>query len=231
MSIDRRSVLKGIALSGITGLTTSSPVLALAGDGSVAGASAGGHALLVVANEGAAGETFLQGAMAVSGTGLRVQRYAGDLTSTQNFVRQLRTGQPMRIIGLLDDAAATLLIDAARSVGATMQWLGQHTAAEAGFTRHRLVTTDLAEGCSRQLSRHLSVCSAGFSLTEERQNGEMTSHKQSRRTRSIGSPAQWTTIIGSLLASPGTGEALAAPPARDPGTIVTGSFVSFSLEA
>lgn len=226
MNANRRFVLKSMALSGMAGLAMGRSVRALAG--TTAAPAAAAKPVLALVNAGSAESGFLHGAMAAAPR-LRVQRVGRDLGFMLDFERQLRTNQPMRIIGLLDDASASLLVDMARSAGARVQWLGQHTA-KAGFTRHRVLNTDIAEGCARQLSRQLHACGAGFSLNEERQNGTLAPRRLAGSSRMGSRSRQWAASIGYLLASLGTRTAMTTPLTPAANTPVTGSFVSFSIE-
>lgn len=231
MNVNRRFVLKSMALSGIAGLAMGGSLRALAGTAATANdASTGGHPVVALASEGAVELAFLHGAMKASGSRLRVQRVSRELAFMLDFERQVRSSQATRIIGLLDDASATLVVAMARSAGARVQWLGQHTA-EAGFTRHHLLTTELAEGCSQQLSRHLHACGAGFSLNEERHNGSMAPRQLTGPACSGNQSAQWAASIGHLLASLGARPALATPLAPATSKPVTGRFASFSIAA
>lgn len=228
MNVTRRFVLKGFALSSIAGLTMGSSVRALAGTTAAPTASGAVKPVLALVNKGAASSVFLHGAMA-AGLRLQVRTVGPDLGFMLDLERELRHSQLMRVIGLLDDASATLLVDMARSAGAPAQWLGQHTA-EARFTRHHLLTTDIAESCARQLGLELHRCGAGFSLVEERQNGAMTPRQLAGSSRMGGRSGQWAASLGYLLASLGTGVAATAPLAPATNAPVTGSFVSFSIE-
>lgn len=232
MSVNRRFVLKSMALGSIAGVTMGSAVRALAAATAAPIASAAARPVLALAltNEGAAESIFLYGALAAGGPQLQVHRVGRDPGFMLDFERQLRSRQPMRIIGLLDDASAALVVDIARSGGARMQWLGQHTV-EAGFSRHHLLDTDSAEGCSQQFSRQLQACGAGFSLNEERQNGPIAPRRMSGPSCSAAQSAQWASSIGYLLASLGTRTTLPHPVAPVASTPITGSFVSFSIEA
>jgi len=229
MSVNRRFVLKGVALSSIAGLTVDgfTPALAAHSDASINAATAG--PMLALVNGGGAESMFLYGAMAVKAP-VRVQKVGRDLRFMLDFERLLLHGRPMRVIGLLDDASATLIIDLARSGGARMQWLGQHTA-EDGLTRHHVLSTDMTEGCSQQLSRDLHACGDGFRLNEERQHGPMAPRQLAGRSCKAGQSAQWVSSIGYLLASIGTRTMLAAPLAPAANTPIAGSFVSFSIDA
>lgn len=228
MDANRRFMLKSLALSSIAGLSMGGSVRALAGTTAAPATATAVKPVLALVNPGAAELDFLHGAMAV-GSRLQVQRVGRDLGFMLDFERLLRSGRPMRVIGLLDDASATLVVDMARSAGARVQWLGQHTA-EAGFTRHHVLNTDIAEGCSRQLGRQLHACGVDFSLTEERQNGTRAPRQLAGSSRRGSRSGQWATSIGYLMASLGTPAARTAPSAPATNRPVTGSFVSFSIE-
>lgn len=228
MNANRRFVLKSMALSGMAGLAMGRSIRALAGTTAAPAAAAAARPVLALVNPGAAESGFLHGAIA-AGPRLRVQRVGRDLGFMLDFERVLRSGQPMRVIGLLDDASATLVVDLARSAGARVQWLGQHTA-KAGFTRHRVLNTELAEGCARHLGRQLHACGAGFSLTEERLNGTLAPRQLAGSSRMGSRSGQWAASIGYLLASLGTRTAMTTPLTPAANTPVTGSFVSFSIE-
>ena len=230
MSVTRRFVLKGTALSSIAGLSVDGFIPALAANTCAPINAATADPMLALVNEGGADSMFLYGAMAAGKAPLRVQKGCRDLSFMLDFERRLRHGRPMRVIGLLDDASATLIVDMARSGGARMQWLGQHTA-EPEFTRHHVLSTDMTEGCSRQLSRHLHACGDAFTLDEERQNGPMAPRQLTGRSRKAGKSAQWASSIGYLLASIGAPTKLAAPLAPAANTPIIGSFVSFSIDA
>ena len=229
MSVNRRFVLKGMALGGAATLALGGSAQALAGIATAPAGSPIATPALVLVNGSAAEADFLHGAGAALGSQMRVQRVGSDLAFMMDFERQLRSGQPMRVIGLLDDASAALVIDVARSAGARIQWLGQHTA-EAGLTRHRLLNTDIAEGCSRQLGRQLHACGESFSVSEERQNSAALPRQMAATSRNGNQSGQWASSVGHLLASLGTRQLSSprAPAARVP---VTGSYVSFSIEA
>lgn len=228
MNMNRRFVLKSMALGGVAGLTMGRSMRALAGPPAAPAAGAAARPVLALVNADAAASGFLQGAIA-AGPRLRVQRVDRDLGFMLDLERVLRSSQPMRLIGLLDDASATLVMDLARSAGARVQWVGQHTA-KAGFTRHRVLNTDMAEGCARQLGRQLHRCGGGFSLTEERLNGTPAPRQLAGTARQGSRSGQWASGIGYLLASLGTRAAMAAPLTPAANRPVTGSFVSFSIE-
>lgn len=233
MSVNRRSVLKGMALGGVTAMAMACiryrDMEGLAAVGTPAPAH---RPVLALTGGGPAEAFFLSGARAVRSADkpIQVARARPDLEFMQEFARQLGSGHSMRIIGLLDDAAAALVVDMARSSGARVQWLGQHTA-EAGFTRHRVLNTDSAGGSARQLGRQLHACGAGFSLYEECADSATAPRQLLGPSRSAAPSAQWVAGIGYLLASLGTPTMRAAPMLPAASTHLTGSFVSFSIEA
>lgn len=231
MSVNRRSVLKGMALSGVAGVTATGWANALAFSPSISNAAAG--PVLALTSEGAAESVFLYGARSATGSPsqLHVQRVDRNPGFMLDFERQLRSGNPLRVIGLLDSASAALVLDMARSGGASVQWLGQHTSDSRG-SRHHVLSTGLAETCSQQLSQHLQACGAGFSVTEERQSDSMSSRRLAASSHAATQSTQWASSVGYLLASLGTTPTTPATPASPTASMpVTGSFVSFSIEA
>jgi hypothetical protein len=224
MTINRRFVLKGVALGSGAGLAMGNSMHELAEafyvDGSVTLALVDGSTVEPV---------FLQGALMAAGTRLQVQRSSSDLDFIRGLEREMRAGQPLRVIGLLDDGTATLVVDMARSAGARVQWLGQHSAAGA-FVHHRLLTTDVAEYCFMQLGNDLLACGAGFGLREVRINGA-TAPRQLGATAQHGNhSAQWAASLGYVLASLGTHQPAASRAVSPANLRLTGSFVSFSIE-
>jgi len=228
MSVSRRFVLKGMALSSIAGLAAGGSLRALAGTSAIPTGIGTGAPLLTLVDGSTAEQPFLHGALAGGGNRIRMQRVNHDLDVVLGFERQLRSAQPLRVIGLLDDAAATLVVDMARSAGAQVLWLGEHSA-EGGFSRHRLMTTPAAANCSREFTNHLRDCGAGFSLDKAQSDGAAI--RQLAQPVQGGRDAQWLASLGYLLASLDNPKALAAPAAPPLNKPVTGSFVSFAIEA
>ncbi len=118
MNIERRVLLKGMALGGLAGVAMSSSGLTMANR--VMGSQA--HPVLptlaLVSGE-VAESAFLQGISASPAGGqVKVQRTDLGLSFMLGLDKRLRSGQPQRIIGLVDDASAALIIDLARSAGA-----------------------------------------------------------------------------------------------------------------
>jgi len=228
MSVNRRSILKGMALGSLAGPFMGGSLQALAG-GADAPAHSATRPSLALISSWDAGAAFVQGARAAVVSPLQVHQAGPELGYLLDFERQLRRGQPMHVIGLLDDGAAVLVLDLARSAGARVHWLGQHTA-EAGLSRHRLLNTGAAEDGIRQLSRQLHACGAGFTLIEECRHGTASARQSASPPRSDERSNQWAASIGYLLGSPGTGRLIMAPLVPASRTPLIGSFVSFSIE-
>jgi hypothetical protein len=184
----------------------------------------------LVSNE-AAESIFLQGVNASpAGKQVKVQRTDLSLDFMLGFEKRLRSGQPQRIIGLVDDASAALIIDLARSAGARVQWLGQHRAT-ANASQHRLLSAEAASGCAPQLGLSLNACGAGFSLTEHRMHGLQAPLKVSAAARNSVGADQWAATLGYTLAALGTSSDGQAPLVTRRPSPLTGNFVSFSIEA
>jgi len=229
MTINRRSVLKGMALSSIAGLTIGGPLRAMARP-----VSAAGQPVLVLTQEGAAGTVFLQGALTAVPQ-LQVQQAGVDVDFLLALERRLQTAESPRIIGLLDDASATLVVDIARSAGARIQWLGQHSA-EARCSRHHLLTANIDDRWAQQLDQQLQEGGSPFTLQVERQDGSLVLRQLNTSEHLTGQATLWASSIGYLLASLGDAELggaerakVALPPATS--IPITGNFVSFSIEA
>lgn len=227
MEINRRLVLKGMALSSFAGFAIESS----ADENTLAAASitnASIRPLLALVNDDAAGSAFLHGALAIGGTRMQARRISGDLQVMLNLERVIRSSRALRIIGLLDDAAGTLVVDLARSAGARVQWLGQHTA-HARATHHHLLNGDNADDCARYLGRQLRACGVGFHIVSQHHGDAASQHQLSGPPHADSRAADWASAVGYLLASLDTPPTRAAP-ATDAGLVADGRFVSFSIE-
>jgi len=227
MTFDRRSMLKGMALLGVASPFLGSALPALA----AAGLPAPALPTSILLSAGAADSAFVQGAHAsIGASAVSVFQASIELDFMQDFEQQLHRGQAQRVIGLLDDALATPLLAVARSAGARVSWLGQHTAT-AGLSRHRVLTADMADGCVGQLHRQLLACGAGFTLNEERHDNRVIAPQLYGPSRSPEYRDQWAAAIGFLLASLVSGKPGTPPlfPAGRGSPI--GSFVSFAIVA
>lgn len=231
MSMDRRTLLKGLALGGLVGPLVASPLSALAS--TTPGIAAGTKRPTLALVGSAAGDAFVHGARAISGASLTVLRANRSLAFVRELEQRLRDTRPVRMIGLLDNADAAPLLDVMRSAGASIPWLGQHSV-RPGESRHRLMTTASAGDCARQLGRQLESCGTGFAIIEERSGRPAPVFQTDARARSTDPstdhPGQWAVSVGWLLAAMGARKDGTAPmPQSNPMPLV-GSFVSFLSE-
>lgn len=227
MNVKRRSLLKGMALGGLAGAAMASAGLASAMN---AASTRPALPILALVNGAAAESAFIHGLNASPAAKLlKVQRTDMDLNFMLGLEQRLRSGQPQRIIGLVDDASAALIVDLARSAGARVQWLGQHSAS-ANASRHRLLSSEAASGCALQLGQRLNACGTGFSLDEQRLHGQRPLQLAATARSNAGSE-QWAATLGYTLASLGTTASGQAPLIANRPAPLTGTFVSFSIEA
>ncbi|BAQ76834.1 PchX [Pseudomonas sp. Os17] len=229
MNIERRALLKGMALGGLASVAVTGPGLSLANG--VLGPSAGRRLpTLALVSPAVADSAFVQGINASSvARQVSVQRWEASLASIQALQQRLGSGQRQRIIGLLDDASAALVLDQARSAGARVQWLGQHHS-DARTSRHQLLGTTAAHGCALQLGLQLNACGAGFSLSEQRLLAQ-PAFQAGARARDPRSAEQWAATLGYSLAELASGRLGQAPLASPRAVPLSGHFVSFSIEA
>jgi len=228
MNIDRRSVLKGAAWGTLASVSLSASGLSLANI-LLNTDSVGRHPDLVLVSDAASESAFLQGALAVTqGRALKVQRTDFSLNFIQALNHSLHSGKSIRLIGLVDDASAGLIVETARSAGARMQWLGQHSASTAQ-SRHRLISTQAAHGCTALLGQQMNACGNGFNLQEHRLHGSDFPFELAAQQRSEKDSSQWAVALGFALAALGTPSTATAPLiATSPP--LRGHFVSFSIE-
>lgn len=231
MNVERRSLLKGMALGSLAGVAS----MALGGSGLALANAATGRAAsrptLVLVSAEVAKSAFLQGVNAnPAAQQFKVQRSDLSLDFVLSLQQRLRSGQPQRIIGLVDDASAALIVDVARSSGARVQWLGQHSAS-ANRSQHRLLSADAANGCALQLGLQLNACGSGFSLSEQRLLGQQKPLQLGSAARSAAASEQWAATLGYNLASLGDANPGQAPLIASRSAPLTGNFVSFSIEA
>lgn len=230
MTIDRRTVVKGMGLFGLSVPFLGRSVTAPATPGEAAMAERGSTVLLVSA--GAADSAFVHGARAgVGASGLTLLEASRELAFVLGFEQALRDGQPTRAMGMLDDALATLLIDLARSAGARVPWIGHHGCHASGSRHHRLSSTPTTERCAARLSAQLHLGVDGFMPVDEDRNRVPVVRGIATGARSADRADHWAAMLGYMLASPGTGDPGPAPTFRAGRTPLAGSFVSFLIES
>ncbi|WP_409277979.1 hypothetical protein [Pseudomonas defluvii] len=230
MNVERRFLLKGMALGGLAGVAMGSSSLAMANT-MLGGQARPALPTLALVSGNVAESAFLQGINASpAARQVSVQRTDLSLDFILGLEKRLRSGQPQRIIGLVDDASAALIVDLARSTGARVQWLGQHNAT-ANASQHRLLSAQAASGCAPQLGLQLNACGTGFSLSEQRLHGNKAPLQMGAASRNRAGSEQWAATLGYALAVMGSADSGQAPLVASRPSPLTGNFVSFSIEA
>ncbi|MCP8467109.1 hypothetical protein NK553_24450 [Pseudomonas sp. ZM23] len=220
MNIERRTLLKGMALGAASGVALNLPGSAFAGAlGQRSGAPA-----LVLLERPARDSAFYQGILAATDTAPRVLQASADGEFLAALAAQLRSGG--EVLGLLDDASALLAVEQARSAGARVRWLGQHSV-DGSRSRHRLLSADASHGCASRLGHALALCGAGFAISESRLDGLHTPSRLQAAPRRAGQQEQWAAALGFALAGAAPGRI--APNIAASG--LSGHFVSFSIQA
>ncbi|MEF3075750.1 hypothetical protein V2P20_12010 [Methylobacter sp. Wu1] len=163
MNVSRRFILKGIALGGLAGMTLGRWGLSLANNAASAQAQSTRPLLVLVSGE-AEQSAFLRGiAAALPDKRPWVQRTDLGMGFVQDFTRLLRSGRPIRIIGLVDDASAALIIELARASDARLPWLGYHSASP-GQSRHRLLGDQASSELAARLDSRQWTAILGLAL-------------------------------------------------------------------
>ena len=210
MTIERRSVLKGMAV-GSAALALSQAGLTLAAQT----ASVSSRKPVVVLTSAADAQTaFVDGVKANPGAA-QVTLLQADhgMDFIAAFQQRLSSSKDERFIGLVDDASGMLLLDLARSAGARVHWTGQHVT-QNGVSRHRVSTTDNSANCIKQFAEFAQSCSRPTAMTEQ----------------TLSASRHWTSSLGFALASPEPNRRYlrTTPPTHT--RAVDGHFVSFSIE-
>ena len=223
MNVARRTLLKGAAVSGLS-------VAALSASGlSVASSMTASQRPAVALVSGHAAEAaFVLGARA-SQAQISVKRTDLSADYMQHLAAEFAKPTPQRIIGLVDDASATVILDMARAAGARIEWVGQH-AADAKGSRHALVSAAATEGCAAKFGHQLSNCGAGFALREQRFGQDRLNLDVAVNAKRQDAADQWATTLGHVLATGATGNASTAPRISNQHLPLRGHFVSFSIE-
>lgn len=229
MGIERRTVLGGLAALGLAG--------AVGGKDPAAAALAPGERpearpVLVLASAAAEPSGFLEGIAAAGGHVREVMRPDFSLNYLERATAALRAQPGLRLLGLMDDASAAILIGLARSTGARQQWLANHWVG-GGRSRHVVLSADPIAGCAGRLGRHLDSCGADFDLIERSPPGDAPHLRMGGRPGDrVAAPENWPAVLGYLLVGQGAklvdDSRLAALPAAS-GPALAGHFVSISL--
>jgi len=207
-----------MALTSVVGLAIPVPLRALASTNDRPRA-------LALVDGGQAEPLFLFGSK-IMGTHLPTLRVSRDLDLLLALEYHMRDEKSLRLIGLTDDATATLVIDLARSAGAQVPWLGEHSVYD-GLSRHQLFVASKAESCAHEFSLHLPGDRTFCSVNEQ----SMRASERIATDEGYETSAQWAVNLGRLLPSLGSIPPLPAAKAVPANAPIFGNFVSFVIEA
>jgi hypothetical protein len=225
MPINRRTVLQGIALSSVAGFALDS----VARDSTSGAVDRETSPLLALVNErDPVGTQFLRGIHASGVASIQVANIGDELQEMLDLERGFRSRRGARIVGLLDDATGTLVVDLARSAGARLHWLGQHTS-QAMLSRHHFVHAHAAAPCLQWFARQMHLCEAPFHISDQSYGDSAIRYQWRELQSSSGVTVSWPVAIGYLLASFDRAPTLDAPATSQAGA-VDGRFVSFLIE-
>ena len=210
MSIERRSVLQGMVLSGAA-LALSQAGLAHAAHTTSAVSR---QPVLLLVSDAEAQTAFIDGVKAnPSVARVTVLKAQHDLDFIAAFQQRLSASKGERIIGLVDDASGMLLLDLARSAGARVHWTGQ-LVTQNGVSRHRVAAIDNSANCIKQFAEFAENCSRPTAMTEQ----------------TLSASRQWASSLGFALASPEPNRRYLRTTPPTYSSAVDGHFVSFSIE-
>jgi hypothetical protein len=239
MTMGRRPVLQGLAATGLAAVAPGFPDAQASVDGKRV---EGAFPWIATLSATRFADDFLAGlALARSpGADLAVLRI-GDFGSADLLRLQamLTAGRRQTLVGLMDDGLAAIIGESARTAGARLRWLGQHTLTPTE-TRHRLLTA--SGGSAARFAEALTVCGSRFSVSHHELSLGRTKHLSasselppppdhdvSRWAFALGQTIAMANGLEPLPASERHLEEAASRPERSPSRPAE-SLVSFSFE-
>lgn len=222
MNIQRRSLLKGMVAGGVGCGLLGASSLAMARAKTF---TSGKQQMLIVTSSAEAEQTFRDGVRAARPEAA-FETLRSDLSPAflATLEKHLRSGHPSRILGLVDDASAAVIVQLARSADARVAWVGQHHI-EPGQARHSLLVSRSSRNCTLHFGEQLNRCGSGYELKEQRpQGGGRPLVLASARSGNTG----WGASLGYALAQPADGiDGIASQAAA---LSLYGRYVSFLIE-
>ena len=168
MKVDRRSLMKSLLAGGAL-LAMGTPPWTFA-ESPVRRPS---RCLLVLGGTGA-DEAFASGAGAACAgltyEALRIVKLKGGLlTAVDRMVTLLDQSRGTRMIAVMDDASAVIVLELARTAGVRLLSMGTHACSADSVCqlRHAWATTSPAHGVGGILASQLAADQDGFSITED----------------------------------------------------------------
>jgi hypothetical protein len=240
MALNRRTFLKGLALSGFAATTPAFASRNMLSNNTHSPKEGTGLPIVALISGAPEEAAFLAGARFAqqqhSSYAIAVLRSDLRFDFLQSLYALL-SGKPTHLLGLVNDASAAIIINLARAADVRMHWLGQHTAS-AEYSRHHILTADTGYGCGLRLGQQLKGQGASFSLTEQSMIASRSLH-QNQIASSLTQPSyvnnsHWAALLGFTLANLSASAVIELdwPNASVMSTSapLLGNFVSFSFE-
>lgn len=243
MTIGRRPVLQGLAATGLAAVAPVLPDAQASVNGKRDGKRAEG-AIPWIATLSASrfGDDFLAGVVLSRSSGVDLAVLRIDDCGSADLLHlhaMLTVGRRQSLVGLVDDGLAAIIVESARTAGARLRWLGQHTPTPTK-TRHRLLTA--SDGYAARFAEALTACGSRFSIScQDLSGGQGTQLSASATMPPTPDPGPdgWAFALGQIIATANGLEPLpvsnphredaASQPERSPGHPAE-SLVSFSFE-
>lgn len=224
MDLKRRFLLKGALASGAGSLLLGSGLAHSALSSDNRDLSHNAAPTLLLTSDAAAETSFAGGAKVVLTDCRELRTDQVDALSLVN--KAMQSGQPLRLIGLVDDAFGELIVAQARRAGARMSWLGHH-AADAHQTRHQVMNNHNVQGAILSLNEQLAQSSDSYLLRSE-EPFSASENLEVSRYRAGAISTDWAASLGHALAAPKimVNNAL-LPVGNKP---LQGRFISFIIE-
>lgn len=122
------------------------------------------------------------------------------------FNQLIKDGKKTRLIGLVDDATAEILVAQARHVGARISWLGQHMSSQTQ-SRHQVINNYDDQNSLLLLEAQLKKSSTDFELQANQPFNTVGNLKASYKSTTISSGGNtktdpWAAHLGYALTMP-----------------------------
>ncbi|KAB0265573.1 hypothetical protein [Microvirga brassicacearum] len=234
MTIGRRPVLQGLAATGFAavapGFSDAHATVYEVPDGKRAERAIPWIATLSITRFT---DDFLAGLARARSPGADIAVLRIDDFGSEDLLRlqaMLTAGRRQTLVGLVNDGLAAIIGESARTAGARLRWLGQHTLTPTE-SRHRLLTA--SGGCAAWFAEALTACGSRFSVNHH----DLSAGTMTHLSASSAGTDRWAFALGQTIAM-ANGleqfhqrhlEATADSPERGPSRAAE-SLVSFSYE-
>jgi hypothetical protein len=210
MEIGRRPFMKGLAAVGVAASGVSISDLTTQTGAAAAGAVASDavHPVSVLICGDPLGAAFLAGARAgaLPNVPTVLQSDREGMVNLRRFFDLWDADHASRIVGMVDDANAAIIVESARAKGVRQFWLGHHcVSAAADIVRHNLLTTIAAHAHVALFADLLRKTGEPFqlidrSLSAETGPTELLVDEVSEVNVHVTS--DWAATLGALLVRP-----------------------------